>query len=70
MSELVGMAGVIVVPVLPTAFGQGSTSAFLGQLAELKSIRRSMKRVAIPRNRACLGTLGQSRDLRRRRRHA
>jgi chromosome partitioning protein len=49
--ELVGMADVIVVPVLPSAFDQGSTSAFLARLAELKSIRKNRKPVAILRNR-------------------
>jgi chromosome partitioning protein len=49
--ELVKMADAIVVPVLPSAFDQGSTAAFLAKLHELKSIRKSRKPVAIVRNR-------------------
>jgi chromosome partitioning protein len=49
--ELVGMADVIVVPVLPSAFDQGSTLTFLARLNELKSIRKSRKPVGVLRNR-------------------
>lgn len=49
--DLVGMADVIVVPVLPSVFDQGSTLAFLARLNELKSIRRSRKPVGVLRNR-------------------
>jgi chromosome partitioning protein len=49
--ELVGMADVIVVPVLPSVFDQGSTIAFLARLGELKAIRRSRKPVGVLRNR-------------------
>jgi chromosome partitioning protein len=49
--ELVGMADVIVVPVLPSAFDQGSTLVFLAKLNELKSIRKNRKPVGVLRNR-------------------
>jgi chromosome partitioning protein len=45
------MADVIVVPVLPSVFDQGSTAAFLAGLNELKTVRRSHKPVGVLRNR-------------------
>jgi chromosome partitioning protein len=49
--ELVAMADVIVVPVLPSVFDQGSTMAFLARLHELKAIRKSRKPIGVLRNR-------------------
>ena len=49
--DLVSMADVIVVPVLPSVFDQGSTLAFLGRLNELKAIRKNRKPVGVLRNR-------------------
>jgi chromosome partitioning protein len=49
--ELVKMADVIVVPVLPSVFDQGSTTAFLARLHELKPIRKNKKPVGVLRNR-------------------
>jgi chromosome partitioning protein len=49
--ELVRMADVIVVPVLPSVFDQGSTTAFLTRLEELKAIRKNRKPVGVLRNR-------------------
>jgi chromosome partitioning protein len=49
--ELVGMADVIVVPVLPSVFDQGSTMAFLTRLHQLKAIRKNQKSVGVLRNR-------------------
>jgi chromosome partitioning protein len=49
--ELVGMADLIVVPVLPSVFDQGSTMTFLARLNELKSIRKNRKPVGVLRNR-------------------
>jgi chromosome partitioning protein len=49
--QLVGMADLIVVPVLPSAFDQGSTAAFLARLHQLKAIRKSRKPVGVLRNR-------------------
>jgi chromosome partitioning protein len=43
--ELVRMADVIVVPVLPSVFDQGSTTAFLARLNQLKAVRKSHKPV-------------------------
>ena len=48
---LVGMADVIVVPVLPSIYDQTATGGFLEALGELKPIRKSRKPVAIIRNR-------------------
>lgn len=49
--ELVRMADVIVVPVLPSVFDQAATAAFLETLGELKPVRKNKKPVAIVRNR-------------------
>ena len=49
--ELVKLADVIVVPVLPSALDQRSTATFLARLGELKAIRKNRKPVAILRNR-------------------
>lgn len=49
--ELVGMADVIVVPVLPSIFDQTATGGFLDTLGELKPVRKNRKPVAIIRNR-------------------
>jgi chromosome partitioning protein len=49
--ELVKMADVIVVPVLPSVFDQGSTMSFLARLHELKAIRKNQKPVGVLRNR-------------------
>jgi chromosome partitioning protein len=49
--ELVRMADVIVVPVLPSVFDQGSTTAFLTRLHQLKAIRKNQKPVGVLRNR-------------------
>jgi chromosome partitioning protein len=62
--ELVKMADVIIVPVLPSAFDQSSTAAFLENLKELKSIRKSKKPVGIVRNRVRPRTRAAARLLR------
>lgn len=48
---LVARADVVVVPVLPSAFDQETTAAFLKRLDELKPIRKNKKPVAVLRNR-------------------
>jgi len=48
---LVGIADVVVVPVLPSVFDQDTTTAFLKRLDELKPIRKNKKTVAVVRNR-------------------
>jgi chromosome partitioning protein len=62
--ELVRMADVIIVPVLPSEFDQSSTAAFLDDLKELKSIRKSRKPVGIVRNRVRPRTRAAARLLR------
>ncbi len=59
--ELVGMADVIVVPVLPSVFDQGSTMAFLARLHQLKVIRKNQKPVGVLRNRVRTGTRATAR---------
>jgi chromosome partitioning protein len=62
--ELVKEADVIIVPVLPSAFDQSSTAAFLDRLHELKSIRKNRKPVGILRNRVRPRTKAAARLLR------
>ena len=59
--ELVKLADVIVVPVLPSALDQRSTATFLARLGELKAIRKNRKPVAILRNRVRPRSLAASR---------
>ena len=49
--DLVRMADVIVVPVLPSYFDQASTARYLAKLEELKPIRKNKRAVAVVRNR-------------------
>lgn len=49
--ELIRMADVIVVPVLPSIWDQGATEGFLAELQTLKPIRKNRKPVAVIRNR-------------------
>lgn len=49
--DLVAIADVVVVPVLPSVFDQDTTAAFLRRLDELKPIRKNKKSVAVLRNR-------------------
>ena len=51
IEELVGMAHVVVLPVLPSVFDEGSTERFLIRLEELKAIRKNQKPVAVVANR-------------------
>ena len=55
------MADVIVVPVLPSVFDQGSTTAFLARLNELKAVRKSHKPVGVLRNRVRARTRASAR---------
>jgi chromosome partitioning protein len=59
--ELVRMADVIVVPVLPSVFDQGSTTAFLARLNELKTVRKSHTPVGVLRNRVRVRTRASER---------
>ena len=51
MEELIRLANVVVVPVLPSAFDETGTRRFLERLKELKPIRRDRVAVAVVRNR-------------------
>lgn len=51
IEDLVRMADVIVLPVLPSAFDEQATRRFLGKLDELKSIAKNRKGVAVVGNR-------------------
>jgi len=51
IEDLVKMADVIVLPVLPGAFDEQATQRFLGKLEELKSIAKNRKSVAVVGNR-------------------
>lgn len=56
IEELLRLAVVIVVPVLPSGFDEPVTGAFLKQLESLKPIRKSRTAVAVLRNRVQTGT--------------
>lgn len=56
IEELLGLADVVVVPVLPSGFDEPVTGAFLKQLEALKPIRKSRTAVAVLRNRVQSGT--------------
>lgn len=58
---LVSQADVIVVPVLPSAFDQGSTAGFLERMQKLKSIRKNRKPLALVRNRIRSGSRAAAR---------
>ena len=59
--RLVSQADVIVVPVLPSAFDQGSTARFLEKLQDLKPIRKNRKPLALVRNRIRSGSRAAAR---------
>ncbi|MPZ11259.1 MAG: AAA family ATPase [Kiloniellaceae bacterium] len=56
IEELLRLADIIVVPVLPSGFDEPVTGEFLRQLETLKPIRKSRAAVAILRNRVQTGT--------------
>ena len=51
IEDLVRMADIVVLPVLPSAFDELATQRFLGKLEELKSIAKHRKAVAVVGNR-------------------
>ncbi len=51
IEDLVKMADLVVLPVLPGAFDEQATQRFLGKLDELKSIAKHKKAVAVVGNR-------------------
>jgi chromosome partitioning protein len=54
--ELVGLADVIIVPVLPSLFDEDATAYFLRKLGEIKSVRKQKRSIALVANRIRLGT--------------
>ncbi len=56
VEDLIRIADVVVVPVLPGAFDEDATAHFLKKLAEVKAVRKNKRVVAIIGNRLRLGT--------------
>lgn len=56
IEDLVRLADLVILPVLPSAFDEGATARFLGKLDELKPIRKNRKPVAVVGNRMRLRT--------------
>jgi chromosome partitioning protein len=56
VEELIAIADVIVVPVLPSAFDEDATAQFLAKLSEIKVVRKNKRVVAVVGNRLRLGT--------------
>ena len=55
VEELIGIADMVVIPVLPGAFDQDATAHFLKKLSEVKAVRKNKRVVAIVGNRLRLG---------------
>lgn len=55
VEDLIAIADVVVVPVLPGAFDQDATAHFLKKLAAVKAVRKNKRVVAIIGNRLRLG---------------
>jgi len=56
VEELIDIADVIVVPVLPSAFDEDASAHFLAKLAEVKVVRKNKRVVAVVGNRLRPGT--------------
>ena len=56
VEELIDIADVVVVPVLPSAFDQDATAHFLSKLSEVKSVRKHKRAVVVVGNRLRAGT--------------
>ncbi|HLO78307.1 MAG TPA: ParA family protein [Magnetospirillum sp.] len=56
VEDLIRIADVVVVPVLPGAFDEDATAHFLKKLSEVKAVRKNKRVVAIIGNRLRLGT--------------
>ena len=54
--DLIDLADVVVVPVLPSPFDEDASAHFLDKLAEVKAIRKNKRVVAVVGNRLRLGT--------------
>jgi chromosome partitioning protein len=56
IAELVGLADLVVVPVLPSAFDEDGAQRFLGRLGALRAVAKGRKPVAVIGNRVRSGT--------------
>ena len=56
VEELIDIADFVVVPVLPSAFDEDASAQFLAKLAEVKSVRKQKRTVAVVGNRIRAGT--------------
>ena len=56
VEELIEIADVVVVPVLPSAFDEDATAHFLERLAKVKAVRKNKRVVAVVGNRLRPGT--------------
>jgi chromosome partitioning protein len=54
--ELVALADVIIVPVLPSLLDEDATAYFLRKLGEIKAVRKHKRTIALVANRVRLGT--------------
>jgi chromosome partitioning protein len=54
--ELVALADVIIVPVLPSRLDEDATAYFLRKLGEIKAVRKHRRTIALVANRIRLGT--------------
>src|SRR5215469_11280329 len=54
--ELVGLADLIIVPVLPSLLDEDATAYFLRKLGEIKSVRKHRRALALVANRIRTGT--------------
>lgn len=61
VEELLRLADVIVLPVLPSVFDEEATAQFLGRIDELKPIRKNRTAVAVVGNRLRPRTVGARR---------
>lgn len=51
MEDLVRLADVILIPIIPSVFDEGTTARFLSQLKEIKPVRKGKRPYALVRNR-------------------
>ena len=60
VAELIDIADFVIVPVLPSAFDEDASAQFLSKLAEVKSVRKQKRTVAVVGNRIRAGTKSAS----------
>ena len=56
VEELIDIADVVVVPVLPSVFDEDATALFLSKLSDVKAVRKHKRTVAVVGNRLRSGT--------------